>query len=112
MSTAEDIRADGKREDYKTKMERMMPEPCGCQWLSECCGAAPVGAFSDPTLMADAPVGTCSRCLDSIGFEKSDEKTWEFRGKDVYGDDADGNRGVPMTLWECSACGDEVEVLG
>ena len=39
------------------------------------------------------------------------ERTWRFRGVSVYGDDADGNRGVPMEAWEC-ACGNEIEVTG
>ena len=29
----------------------------------------------------------------------------------TYGDDADGRRGVPLRVYECSVCGDEVEVV-
>ncbi|KKK92971.1 hypothetical protein LCGC14_2697560 [marine sediment metagenome] len=37
------------------------------------------------------------------------ERTWRLRERYVYGDDADGNRGMLMEVWEC-ACGNEMEV--
>ncbi len=85
------------------------PEPCGCQEVSECCGVVP-GLRSDAATMAH--VGICLRCNEHVGFEKSDENTWKFRGATLYGDDADGNRGVPLRTWECTECGQELEVLG
>lgn len=30
----------------------------------------------------------------------------------TYGDDADGNRGVPLRQWICPECDAEVEVIG
>ncbi len=36
---------------------------------------------------------------------------WKFRSRYLYGDDADGNRGMPMETWEC-VCGAEIEVTG
>ena len=36
------------------------------------------------------------------------ERTWRLTQRYMYGDDADGNRGVPMELYEC-ACGNEME---
>lgn len=38
--------------------------------------------------------------------------SWLLRDVTVYGDDADGNRGVPLYLWECKNCGREMEVIG
>ena len=110
MSTPEDIREDGRREDAEERFERESPEPCGCQWLSECCGVAPHTAAPDISEYNSA--GICAQCCHYVSFEKSDENTWKFRGASVYGDDADGNRGVPLKAYECRECGNEVEVLG
>ncbi len=96
MSTPEDIRP-------------YIPEPCGCQWVSECCGVPP-GLRSNAATASN--VGICPRCGDHVSFEKSDENTWKFLGTTLYGDDADGNRGVPLRAWECIICGNEVEVIG
>ncbi len=38
-------------------------------------------------------------------------RQWFLVDTSIYGDDADGNRGVPMKTWECHNCGNEVEVL-
>lgn len=37
------------------------------------------------------------------------ENRWVLRETTVYGDDADGRRGVPLAIYECD-CGNEVEV--
>lgn len=110
MSTLEDIRQDGKREDAEDKREREAPEPCGCQWLSECCGAAPHAA--SPDVDTGTQAGICGHCQDHTAFEKSKENTLKLIYTGVYGDDADGNRGVPLKAWECRECGQEVEVTG
>ena len=80
-----------------------IPKPCRCQWVSTCCGA-PLSEM-DSTL-------TCSRCHDHTTFEPTDEDTWKFMGTTLYGDDADGNRGVPLRAWQCTECDEEVEVIG
>ncbi|KKM16759.1 hypothetical protein LCGC14_1682570 [marine sediment metagenome] len=85
------------------------PEPCGCQRVSECCGVPP---GLQPNAAVASNVGICPRCNDHVGFEKSDENTWKFLGTTPYGDDADGNFGVPLRAWECIECGQEVEVIG
>jgi len=36
---------------------------------------------------------------------------WALAGADVYGADADGNRGVPCRLWVCVNCHAEREVI-
>ncbi len=110
MSTLEDIRQDGKREDAEDKLEREAPEPCGCQWLSECCGDAPDAG--SPDLEKDNSVGICGTCHGPVTFEPSKENTWKLTSTGVYGDDADGNRGVPLKAWTCRECGQEVEVTG
>ncbi len=46
------------------------------------------------------PEINCPSCLD---------RAWTFMGRWVYGDDADGNRGITMETWEC-ANGHEIEV--
>lgn len=38
-------------------------------------------------------------------------RQWFLVDTDVYGADADGNRGVPLRLWECKNCGNEVEMI-
>ena len=91
-------------------VEREAPEPCGCQWLSECCGAGP--ARDAPIVNTGTQIGLCGRCRNFVGFEKSDENTWKLTGTSVYGDNADGNFGVPLKTWECRECGQEVEVTG
>ena len=110
MSTAEDIRQDAKRDAVYVALEREAPEPCGCQWLSECCGAGPHAA--SPDVDTGTQAGICGQCQNHTGFEKSDENTWKLISTGVYGDDADGNRGVPLKAWECRECGQEVEVTG
>ena len=47
-----------------------------------------------------SPEGNCPSCLDTA---------WTFIEKWVYGDDADGNRGIHMETWEC-ANGHEIAV--
>jgi hypothetical protein len=34
-------------------------------------------------------------------------RTWVLMERFVYGDDADGNRGVPAYLYQCAACSNE-----
>ena len=85
-----------------------IPEPCGCVWVSDCCG---VGDMMGD-VGKDNPVGLCTGCLDHAGFERSEEDTWKFLGTTLYGDDVDGNRGVPLRTWECTECGQEIEVVG
>ncbi len=91
-----------------------IPEPCGCQGLSECCGAPPIGPEAGPWVppTKDSPVGVCGQYHEHVGFEMSDENTWKFLGTTLYGDDADGNRGVPLRAWVCTVCGNEIEVIG
>lgn len=36
--------------------------------------------------------------------------SWVLADATIYGDDADGNRGVPLYLYECVSCGNEAEV--
>lgn len=36
---------------------------------------------------------------------------WEATIETEYGSDLDGNRGVPLIVFECSACGQEREVV-
>ena len=115
MSTPEEIRYDGQQEDREEALEREAPEPCGCLFLSECCGAPPGyggragvgGPFVAATL-----TGFCPKCHDYATFAPSEENTWKFVGAYVYGDNADGNFGVPLKAWECRECGNEVEVTG
>ena len=103
MSTPEEIREDAKRDAIYDARERDAPAPCGCLFLSECCGAS---------LVAATLTGFCPECHDHATFEPSEENTWKFLGTTLYGDDADGNRGVPLRAWECIMCGQEVEVIG
>jgi hypothetical protein len=115
MSTLEEIREDGKRQDAEERFEYESPEPCGCQMLSACCGMSPGyggRAGVGGPFVADTLTGFCPKCHDHVGFEKSDENTWIFKGATTYGDDADGNRGVPLRAYECRVCGNEVEVMG
>jgi hypothetical protein len=109
MSTLEDIRQDGKRQDAEERFEREAPAPCGCLFFSSCCGAPPGFGI---TVTADSPTGICGQCRDHAAFEPSDENTWKLTSTGVYGDDADGNRGVPLRAYECRECGAEVEVTG
>ncbi len=51
----------------------------------------------------EAPPFDCGGCR---------ERVWHFKGRTVYGDDADGNRGIPLEAWECGNCGAEIEVTG
>ena len=39
-------------------------------------------------------------------------RQWFLVDTSVYGDDADGNRGVPLRVWECHNCERKVEVTG
>ncbi len=109
MSTPEDIHEDGKRQDAEERFERESPEPCGCLFFSSCCGAPPGFGIS---VAADSPTGICGQCRDHAAFEPSEENTWKFIEVSVYGDDADGNRGIRLQTWECRECGEEVEVIG
>ena len=84
-----------------------IPEPCGCVWVSDCCGAEDV--MIPPT--KDNPVGICAGCLDHAGFSPSYEDTWKYLGRITYGDDADGNRGVPLRTWECTECYEQLDVV-
>ena len=43
---------------------------------------------------------------------KREMRQWFLVDTSVYGDDADGNRGVPLRVWECHNCEREVEVTG
>ena len=36
---------------------------------------------------------------------------WNLVDTFLYGDDADGNRGVPMRVWGCRECDNETEVI-
>ena len=94
--------------DHPDMLCPYIPEPCGCVYLSDCCAA--------PDVMSDAgkdnPVGICARCQDHAGFSPSEEDTWKYLGQTLYGDDADGNRGVPLRTWVCTECGEEIEVIG
>ena len=47
--------------------------------------------------------------LPEVDCPECTERTWSYRGSYLYGDDADGNRGIRMELWEC-ANGHEIEV--
>ena len=105
MSTLE-----AKRDAAYDELEREAPEPCGCQWFSGCCGAAPHA--SSPDVDTGTQVGICGQCRDHAAFEPSEENTWKLTDTSVYGDDADGNRGTRLRAWECRECGKEVEVLG
>ena len=109
MSTPEDIRQDARRDAICDALEREAPEPCGCLFLSHCCGAPP-GFGSD--VADDSLAGICAQCRDFAAFEPSEQNTWKLTGTTIYGDDADGNRGVPLKAWECRECGQEVEVTG
>ena len=108
MSTLEDIREDAKRDRYYEWLEAVTPTPCGCLFFSSCCGAPP-GFGSD--VAADSPTGICGKCRDQAAFESSEENTWKLIGTTLYGDDADGNRGLPLRTWECCECGEELDVL-
>ena len=46
------------------------------------------------------PEMNCPSCLD---------RSWQYQLTYTYGDDADGNRGMKMEVWEC-ANGHEIEV--
>ncbi|KKN32721.1 hypothetical protein LCGC14_0811070 [marine sediment metagenome] len=105
MSDAESIQEDAKRERY---LEHIVPEPCGCVLLSECCSALPHEA--SPDVSKDNPAGICGACRDNVGFESSDEQTWVQIGSDTYGADADGRRGVPLRTFRCTECHEEEEV--
>ncbi|KKK85006.1 hypothetical protein LCGC14_2777600 [marine sediment metagenome] len=107
MSSNEEIREDAKRDAAYEEAKHQAPEPCGCQWVSECCGEPP-GLRSDAATASH--VGTCPRCKDHVGFERSDKNTWKYLGTTLYGDDADGNRGVLLRTYECRACGRAMEV--
>lgn len=90
------------------KIEALKPGPCGCTWLSECCGAPP--HMATPDVAADSPAGICSQCRDNTGFEP-EETAWKYKGQTLFGADADGNRGVPLLHFECPECGNEMEVI-
>ena len=36
---------------------------------------------------------------------------WFLTEESTYGDDADGNRGVPLLVWECGSCRNELETI-
>ena len=94
--------------DHPDFLCSVTPEPCGCVYLSDCCGAGDV--MGD--VAKDDPDGICAGCLDHAGFSPSYEDTWTLVDRTIYGDDADGRRGVPLFTFECSECHDEVNVLG
>ena len=85
----------------------LTPDPCGCVWLSECCGGGDV--MMD--VAADNTVGMCTKCLDHAGFERSEEDTWKYLGRTTYGDDADGRRGRLLYTFECTECFEQVDVI-
>lgn len=60
----------------------------------------------------DGPGECCDCCLHRRpeGGECDKGKSLKFVAKDVYGADADGRRGIPEYLYECSRCGNEVSV--
>ena len=101
MTDPETMHLDAKRDALHDMMERLQPEPCGCEWLSECCGARPHEAT--PDVGKDNQAGICGQCREFTGFELGG--TWACIGRDPnYGADADG-RGVMLYEWECS-CGE------
>jgi hypothetical protein len=40
---------------------------------------------------------------------KAAKAHWISEGMYLYGDDADGNRGIKRMTWTCSGCGEETE---
>ncbi|KKN69292.1 hypothetical protein LCGC14_0442870 [marine sediment metagenome] len=110
MSDLESRHEDAKREQYEEEQESILPEPCGCELLSGCCGAPP--HMATPDVSKDNLVGICAQCRDHCDFESSQEQTWVQIGPtDTYGDNADGNFGVPMRVFRCTECGEELEVV-
>ena len=93
--------------DHPDMLCPYIPEPCGCVYLSDCCGASHVRP-----VLKGASAGLCASCFEFTGFSPSYEDTWKFLGTTLYGDDADGNRGVPLREWVCTECGEEIEVIG
>ena len=109
MSDAESRWEDAKRERYEEQLETVLPEPCGCEMLSECCGASAHEAT--PDVSKDNAAGVCGACREHTSFEPSDEQTWVQIDSSMYGDDADGNRGVSMRVFQCKVCKEEKEVI-
>lgn len=109
MSDYESMREDAKRERHEEKLESVLPEPCGCEMLSVCCESRPHEA--SPDVDRKHIVGLCGRCRDNTIFEPSQEQTWVQISSEIYGDDADGNRGVLMKTFECTECKEELEVI-
>lgn len=109
MSDLESRHEDAKRERWEEKQEAVLPEPCGCEMLSDCCGTLP--HQSTPDVTKDNPIGVCCQCLGNISFEPSQIQTWVQTDSDTFGADADGNRGVPMKTFTCTECKAEKEVL-
>ncbi len=62
MSDAESRYEDAKRERYEEKQEAVIPEPCGCEFLSGCCGRLPSEAT--PDVGKDSLTGICDGCND------------------------------------------------
>ena len=106
-----DTREDYKRQTYEDRLASVVPESCGCSgWVSACCGASP-WEYSD--VATDNLAGICGQCHENTGFEsQGDKDTWKLIMTTTYGDDADGRRGVPLHIFECTYCGNEEEVLG
>lgn len=109
MSDYESRYEDAKRERYEEQQEAILPDPCGCEFLSECCGIAPGEA--SPDVSKDNLAGICGGCREHTAFEPSQEQTWVQTYSGIYGDDADGNQGALMRMFECTNCRAEKEVV-